>query len=93
MFCIVIFTALWFHNVINVECGVAVNVFWRHLSPEHYEKADVYGNKDLVIASRAEQILDRSLKLLGSLPDDYRDFYARKLIAKMQSRLLDDCSK
>lgn len=81
--------ALWFHNVINLECGVAVNVFWRHMPPDYYDKTDVYGNKDLVAATRSEQILDRALKQLDSLPTDYRDFYARKMIARIQTRLTD----
>jgi len=80
--------ALWFHNVINVEAGVAVNVFWRHLSQDQYDTTDVYGNKDLVAATRAGQIVDRSLKLLDSLPEEYRDFYARKLISRIQTRSL-----
>jgi len=78
--------ALWFHNVVNTEGGVAVNVFWRHLAADQYDKSDTYGNKDLVAASRAGQIVDRAIKMLDTLPDDYRDFYARKLIARIQSR-------
>lgn len=38
--------ALWFHNVISEEFGVGVNVFWKHLSSECYDKTDTYGNKD-----------------------------------------------
>lgn len=78
--------ALWFHNVVNVDGGVAVNVFWRHLAADQYDKSDTYGNKDLVSAARAGQIVDRAIKLLETLPDDYRDFYARTLIARIQSR-------
>jgi len=78
--------ALWFHNVVNLACGVAVNVFWRHLSPEHYDRSDTYGNKDLVTAARARQIIDRAVSLLDTLPEEYRDFYARKLIARIQSK-------
>ncbi len=82
------FSALWFHNVMNLDSGVAVNVFWRHLSPDYYDKSDVYGNKDLLAAASAERILDRSLKQLELLPNDYRDFYARKMIARIQTRSL-----
>uniref|UniRef100_A0A8B9YZ35 tRNA wybutosine-synthesizing protein 5 n=1 Tax=Bos mutus grunniens TaxID=30521 RepID=A0A8B9YZ35_BOSMU len=57
--------ALWFHNVISEEFGVGVNVFWKHLPSECYDKTDTYGNKDLTAASRAVQILDRALKTLG----------------------------
>jgi len=78
--------ALWFHNVVNIDCGVAVNVFWRQLSTDQYDHTDTYGNKDLIAAARAGQIIDRAIKLLGTLPDDYKDFYARKLIARIQSR-------
>ena len=78
--------ALWFHNVVNVDGGVAVNVFWRQLSADQYDRTDTYGNKDLLPAARAGQAVDRAIKLLDALPDDYRDFYARKLIARIQSR-------
>jgi tRNA wybutosine-synthesizing protein 5 len=84
----ILIAALWFHNVVNVQSGVAVNVFWRHLPPGYYDKTDVYGNKDLVAAAKAEQILDRSLKQLSSLPAEYRDFYARKMIVRIQTQLL-----
>jgi len=79
-------TALWFHNVLNIDCGVAVNVFWRQLSADQYDQTDTYGNKDLVAAARAGQVIDRAIKLLDTLPDDYKDFYARKLIARIESR-------
>jgi tRNA wybutosine-synthesizing protein 5 len=76
--------AMWFHNVVNVDAGVAVNVFWRHLEANQYDRTDTYGNKDLVVAARAAQGVDRAVKLLDALPDEYRDFYARKLIARIQ---------
>ena len=78
--------ALWFHNVISLDFGVAVNVFWRHLNKEMYDAKDTYGNKDLVPATRAMQIVDRSIKALEELPEDYRDFYARRIICKLKSR-------
>ncbi|XP_070545756.1 tRNA wybutosine-synthesizing protein 5-like [Ptychodera flava] len=78
--------ALWFHNVISLEFGVAVNVFWRQLDSSFYEKKDLYGNKDPSAASRAMQILDRALKTLDELPLEYKDFYARRMVAKIESR-------
>ncbi|KAK7506779.1 hypothetical protein BaRGS_00002254 [Batillaria attramentaria] len=78
--------ALWFHNVISEDAGVAVNVFWKHLSDEMYDHKDTYGNKDLVLAQRAMQIVDGAIKALDKLPEDYRDFYARRLVLRIQSK-------
>uniref|UniRef100_A0A8C2NKP6 JmjC domain-containing protein n=1 Tax=Capra hircus TaxID=9925 RepID=A0A8C2NKP6_CAPHI len=79
-------SALWFHNVISEEFGVGVNVFWKHLPSECYDKTDTYGNKDLTAASRAVQILDRALKTLAELPEEYRDFYARRMVLHIQDK-------
>ncbi|XP_051009797.1 tRNA wybutosine-synthesizing protein 5 [Acomys russatus] len=78
--------ALWFHNVISEEFGVGVNIFWKHLPSECYDKTDTYGNKDPVAASRAVQILDRALKTLAELPEEYRDFYARQMVLRIQDK-------
>ncbi|XP_040213122.1 tRNA wybutosine-synthesizing protein 5 [Rana temporaria] len=78
--------ALWFHNTVAEEFGVGVNVFWKHLPSECYDKTDTYGNKDPTAASRAVQILDRALKTLDELPEEYRDFYARKMVLRIQSK-------
>ncbi|GAB5575865.1 tRNA wybutosine-synthesizing protein 5 [Prionailurus iriomotensis] len=78
--------ALWFHNVISEEFGVGVNVFWKHLPSECYDKTDTYGNKDPTAASRAAQILDRALKTLSELPEEYRDFYARRMVLHIQDK-------
>ena len=77
-------TALWFHNVTSLDFGVAFNVFWRHLELSAYK--DVYGNKDPLAATRAIQIAERAIKTLQELPGDYRDFYARRIIGRIQSK-------
>ncbi|CAH2306031.1 tRNA wybutosine-synthesizing 5 isoform X1 [Pelobates cultripes] len=78
--------ALWFHNTVAEEFGVGVNVFWKHLPSECYDKTDTYGNKDPTAASRAVQILDRALKTLEELPEEYKDFYARKMVLRIQTK-------
>lgn len=78
--------ALWFHNVISLQFGVAVNVFWRHLDQCYYDNKDTYGNKDLVPATRAMQIVDRAIKALQELPEEYRDFYARRVVSKVKDK-------
>ena len=80
--------ALWFHNVVSLEFGIAVNVFWRHLPRDMYDGHDVYGNKDLIPAARSLNILNRALKVLETLPEDYRDFYGRKLIGHIENNFL-----
>ncbi|KAM4698588.1 tRNA wybutosine-synthesizing protein 5 [Rhinophrynus dorsalis] len=78
--------ALWFHNTVAEEFGVGVNVFWKHLPSECYDKTDTYGNKDPTLASRAVQILDRALKTLDELPEEYKDFYARKMVLRIHAK-------
>lgn len=85
--------ALWFHNTLALEFGVGVNVFWRHLAAESYDKKDPYGNKDPVAATRALQALERALHILDELPDEYKDFYGRRMVQRIQKRTYRDSSQ
>lgn len=78
--------ALWFHNTLALQFGIGVNVFWRHLPLDSYDKKDPYGNKDPVAAARALQVLERALGALDELPAEYRDFYARRMVLRIQNR-------
>lgn len=80
--------ALWFHNMKAIDAGVAINVFWKNLSDQLYDKKDPYGNKDLLPAAKAMRMLDNVWHQLDSLPEEYRDFYARQLIARLESKCL-----
>lgn len=80
--------ALWFHNMTAKDFGMAVNIFWKNLEPALYDPKDPYGNKDLVPAARGLKMLDNVMSQLESLPDDYRDFYARQFIIKLESKCL-----
>lgn len=79
-------SALWFHNTVALQFGVGVNVFWRHLPADSYDKKDTYGNKDPIAATRALQALERALHTLDELPADYQDFYGRRMIQRIQKR-------
>eukprot|EP00794_Sanderia_malayensis_P017226 gene17226-18947_t len=78
--------ALWFHNVIPQEFSVSINIFWRHLDQSSYDKKDIYGNKDPQHASNAMQLLEKGVKLLDELPEDYKDFYARLMVSRLESK-------
>lgn len=80
--------ALWFHNTEALGFSVSVNVFWKNLAEGMYDPKDVYGNKDPVPVNRAMQGLDKALGALGSLPEDYRDFYSRMMISRIQEKML-----
>lgn len=47
--------ALWLHNTVALTYGVAVNVFWKNLELNLYDKNDFYGNKDLLPAAKVIQ--------------------------------------
>ncbi|XP_061580310.1 tRNA wybutosine-synthesizing protein 5 [Cololabis saira] len=78
--------ALWFHNTLALQFGVGVNVFWRNLPADSYDRKDPYGNKDPVAAGRALQALERALQGLDGLPPDHRDFYGRRMVQHIQQR-------
>ncbi|KAM4561771.1 tRNA wybutosine-synthesizing protein 5 isoform 1-T1 [Fundulus diaphanus] len=82
--------ALWFHNTRALNFGVGVNVFWRHLPADSYDKKDPYGNKDPVAATRALQTLEKALHALDELPAEYRDFYGRRMVQRVQTRTYCD---
>ena len=60
--------------------SIGVNVFWKHLDDSLYEKKDIYGNKDLVNASKAFLFLGKSIKEIEILPSDYKEFYTKRMI-------------
>ena len=67
--------------------SIGVNVFWKHLDEAFYDKQDLYGNKDLINATKALDLTKRSLKELNSLPKDYKEFYLRRMIQILKESL------
>ncbi|XP_077473459.1 tRNA wybutosine-synthesizing protein 5 [Stigmatopora argus] len=84
--------ALWFHNTLALEFGVGVNVFWRELAADRYDKKDPYGNKDPLAAGRALQAVGRALQCLDELPPQYRDFYGRRMVQRIRERTFRECT-
>jgi len=80
--------ALWFHNMKALDAGIAINVFWKNLPEEVYDKKDPYGNKDLLPAAKAMRMLDNVWHQLDNLPEQYRDFYGRQLITRLEQKCL-----
>ena len=80
--------ALWFHNMTADGVGLAVNQFLKNQDQELYDQKDPYGNKDLLPAAKSLRMLDNVIKQLEDLPSEYRDFYARQLIARIESKCL-----
>lgn len=80
--------SLWFHNTFSEEFSIAVNVFWRELPPSLYDINDLYGNRDLLPARKAMDMLNRILKQIEILPRDQRDFYGRLMINEIGTKCL-----
>ncbi len=80
--------AMWWHNVRTLTPCYGVNVFFRHLPSASYQANDLYGNKDPVLAVAAEKALKQAIASLSDLPEDYKRFFARKLIMQMKTDLL-----
>ena len=78
--------AMWFHNVIALDFSIAINMFYKHIEDNLYDQKDVYGNKDPIPASRAAQMVDKAISMLNELPPEYKDFYSRILISKIESK-------
>jgi len=78
--------ALWFHNMVAKDFGVAVNLFWKELEDTLYDPKDPYGNKDHLPGSKAMRMLDNVMRQLQELPEEYKDFYARRLVLRLQDK-------
>ncbi|KAI6659323.1 tRNA wybutosine-synthesizing protein 5-like [Oopsacas minuta] len=78
--------APWLHNVKNLDFTVAINFFWKNLDKSMYATNDVFGNKDLIPAQRAKQILSRALKALDELPPEFKEFYGRNMIGIIEEK-------
>lgn len=77
--------ALWFHSMTSLDFGIAVNVFWKNLDTELYDKNDPYGNKDPLPASKALTSVVKAVKdIQQALPSDYQHFYALKMISQIK---------
>ncbi len=72
------------------DFSVAINVFWKNLDNDLYEKNDLYGNKDLIFASKAFLFTDKSIKELDKLPFVYRNFYLKRCIQMLSESLKTD---
>ncbi len=75
--------------MIALDFSIAVNVFWKHLDDSFYEKKDLYGNKDLVNASKAFQSTDKCMKELKLLPNVYKNFYIKRIIEIYRQNLTE----
>ncbi|BES91723.1 tRNA-yW synthesizing protein 5 [Nesidiocoris tenuis] len=76
--------ALWHHTTEARTFGVGVNVFWKNLPHEMYDKTDVYGNKDLIPATKALNDINKAIQSLSVLPKTYKDFYLQRAIAALE---------
>jgi tRNA wybutosine-synthesizing protein 5 len=77
----------WFHATRALNFGVAVNIFWREISSDgYYDPNDACGNRPPLPAARAMRGLDSALAQLNALPDDIRQFYAGRMLDKIQEK-------
>ena len=48
---------------------------------------DIYGNKDPVAATKAMQMADRTIKALEELSEECREFYIRRMVTRIQTKI------
>lgn len=79
--------SLWFHNIHAENPCISINLFWKDLPDEFYEKKDLFGNKDLPVGCDATKLAEEISEKLQSVPSYYRDFYARLAISSIVKHL------
>lgn len=79
--------AMWWHNTRTLTPCYGINVFFEHLPSAAYQPNDLYGNRDPVLAQRAQKSIQAALAQLAELPEEYRRFFTRKLILEMKQAL------
>ena|SRR5271170_837468 len=79
---------LWAHATKPLTPNVGVNVFWKSFRDEDYGSGrDVYGNRDLVPYLEGRKFIERIGLGFNNLDGDAREFYIRRLIAELESKL------
>lgn len=73
--------------MISLSFSISVNLFWKHLDDKFYDKNDLYGNKDLVMAQKAFISTEKAIKELNQLPIHYKSFYTKRIIQKFQENI------
>ena len=63
--------------------------FFTHLEDEFYQKKDLYGDKDLVLAKKAMLELEKFCQSVETLPEHYSQFYLQKMASLINSRLIE----
>ncbi|KAL7672286.1 hypothetical protein ACOME3_007175 [Neoechinorhynchus agilis] len=87
---ILFFPALWLHNTRTdpTTWSISLNVFWYELDDRNlYDPADVYGNRDLLVAHDAITAIQRSMASIKHLPYKYQMFYLRRIQATVERRI------
>lgn len=89
--------SLWFHNTYAKNMGtpaISINIFWKSLENQFYDRKDLYGNKDLIKASEAFSHMDRAVACIRELQDSekndlssYRKFYLARMIDALSEEL------
>jgi len=87
--CALYIPAFWFHNVQALDFSVAVNVFWKPLENEFYDRKDMFGNRELIPWQRSQEGISRILGVISRLPKNAREFYGRKLMLMIKNKLFD----
>ncbi len=64
-------------------------MFWKDLKNEKlYDSKDLYGNKDLFPAQKAEKAIEKAIDLISPLPYPYKEFYALRMVEKLKESCL-----
>ena len=77
--------AFTFHHVSMLDPCVSINIFWKDLPNEYYEKKDLYGNKDLLLGTKAVKEAETVVQTLQQLPEYYREFYVRRILENIKT--------
>ncbi|KAJ9460182.1 tRNA wybutosine-synthesizing protein 4 [Diplonema papillatum] len=76
--------ALWFHTTWSQEPSIGLSLAFRHLPERHYDRKDLYCNKDIVEAAAAFKAMEKVHALLEQVPEYYRSFYAKKIVTDLE---------
>ncbi|CAG7827609.1 unnamed protein product [Allacma fusca] len=88
---IVFIPALWFHNITALDFSISVNVFWKNLPLDLYDKKDTYGNKDFIPAQLP--FTTGQFLLPARVPDNSTCSGITSNLFKRQLRRISTCTR